>query len=133
MSVEVGRWALVANRERLARGGEAIVADQQEIACLLLFYAAECGLKATLMDRGGHRASSNLERTHDLRELAKELRLPRSITEGLSECRTKHDRNLRIPVKELHEAWRYGARLDASDEKAALSALRALISWCEQT
>ncbi|WP_165906286.1 hypothetical protein [Streptomyces sp. Z26] len=37
-----------------------------------------------------------------------------------------------IALADLHQAWRYGAKLDASDEKAAQEALRALISWCEQ-
>jgi hypothetical protein len=37
-----------------------------------------------------------------------------------------------VGLADLHQAWRYGAKLDAADEKQAQEALRALINWCEQ-
>lgn len=36
-----------------------------------------------------------------------------------------------MALADLHEAWRYGAKLNAVDEKEAFAALRALITWCE--
>lgn len=132
MGVNVGPAALLANRDRLAKWGEQIADDQRDVACLLLFYAAECGLKAELLRRTGSRDSASLERSHDLRSLARALNVPHSVMIGLTDCRARRDVNQRVPIRELHEAWRYGARLDPSDEKKALVALRSLISWCQQ-
>ncbi|MES0835508.1 hypothetical protein [Nocardiopsis tropica] len=132
MGVNVGRAALLANRDRLAKWGEQIADEQRDVACLLLFYAAECGLKAELIRRSGSRDSVSLARSHDLRSLARALNLPGSVMSGLIDCRARHDVNQRVPIRDLHEAWRYGARLDPSDEKKARVALRALIRWCQQ-
>ncbi len=103
--------------------------------CLLLFYATECGLKERLLVRHGHRDSSLLEPTHDLRRLAKQLGLPRALgarLDRLQSCKLHPSTRGTLALADLHQAWRYGARLDAADEKEAQDALRALISWCEQ-
>ncbi|SPE49543.1 hypothetical protein SNS2_1230 [Streptomyces netropsis] len=104
-------------------------------ACLLLFYAAECGLKERLLARRGLRDSSGLEPTHDLRKLAKDLGLPRTIgarLKRLQSCRLHPPTRGSVTLADLHQAWRYGAKLDAADEKEAHETLRTLITWCEQ-
>lgn len=107
-----------------------------------MFYAAECGLKAELLDRVyGARDTSKLPadmRTHDLRRLAKELGLSGGLGEAVRRCRRIRQGSVQgtgrndqqaahVGPAELHEAWRYGADLHADDEKAALEALRALV------
>ncbi|PNE35681.1 hypothetical protein AF335_01930 [Streptomyces eurocidicus] len=104
-------------------------------AGLLLFYAAECALKERLLVRRGLRDSSGLEPTHDLRRIAKELRLPRHLGERLDRlrnCRLHPATRGSVTLADLHQAWRYGAKLDAADEKEAHEVLRILITWCER-
>ena len=83
---------------------------------LLLFYAAECGLKAVYMSQNSLRLASETNGTapksaidfqHRLDELIRELRIspaalphhPGAITLTNGE---------RISVQEVHQAWRYG-------------------------
>ncbi|WP_049718288.1 hypothetical protein [Streptomyces caatingaensis] len=136
MVLQVGVRALQRRRDQLRGSAEAInPAEDMATVCLLLFYAAECGLKERLLARRGLRDSSGIEPTHDLRRLAKELRLPRFVGEHLDRlqsCRLHPHVRGSVPMADLHQAWRYGAKLDAADEKHAHEALRTLITWCEQ-
>lgn len=139
MVLRVGARALRKRRDQLrdfaeSMSGRGAPGDGATI-CLLLFYAAECGLKERLLVRRGQRDSSAVEPTHDLRRLAKELRLPRAVNgrlDRLQNCRLDASSGACVALADLHQAWRYGARLDARDEKEALETLLALISWCEQ-
>jgi hypothetical protein len=126
------------------KGLRAAYADQRDSsghlgnstsAYLLLFYAVECGLKAELMNQRGLRGTDELEsseRTHDLRHLAKLLNLPADVVGALRKYR-RHIDAPGVPVGELHEAWRYGARLRADDESDAVSSLRRLSDWCHSS
>jgi hypothetical protein len=108
-----------AHSERLPPGSSAN---------LLLFYAVECGLKAALIDRGKLRGTADLPedlRDHDLRRLA-----PR-LVDGLRDCRRRHDGG-HVPVRDLHQAWRYGAVLEPDGERAATQALVAVSNWCTE-
>lgn len=75
MVIQVGVKALRKRRGQLRDSAEAIESNATPVdvatVCLLLFYAAECGLKERLLDRQGCRDTGALETTHDLRELAK--------------------------------------------------------------
>ncbi|MFF7815925.1 hypothetical protein ACFZCF_28960 [Streptomyces sp. NPDC007945] len=141
--VEVRVGQLRKSRERLSERAEVSV-QQGDAATggLLLFYAAECGLKAEIIDRVyGARDTSKLPtdlRTHDLRRLAKELGLPGGLGDAVRRCRRVKQGTVQgtgrhvqqgtyVGPAELHEAWRYGADLNADDEKTALEALRALV------
>lgn len=136
MVLQVGMKALKGRRVQLRRSADAIDGSgDSPTVCLLLFYAAECGLKERLLKRRGQRDSSALEPTHDLRDLAKELRLPPSVSrrlERLQSCRLHQPTRGSVALADLHQAWRYGAKLHGEDEKAALEALRELLDWCEQ-
>lgn len=139
MVLRVGVKALKARRGQLRDSANSIDSTDlpSDVATtgLLLFYAAECGLKERLLVRRGLRDSSSLEPTHDLRQLAKELRLPAVIDTRLARlqsCRLHPPTHGSVALTDLHQAWRYGARLSSSDEHEAQEALRALISWCEQ-
>ncbi|MGW2543558.1 hypothetical protein ACWC5I_22420 [Kitasatospora sp. NPDC001574] len=130
--VDVGVGELRRSRDRLARQSEAAEkAGEHASAGLLLFYAAECGLKAEVLRWVLRRADTSALpgslRTHHLRRLAKELKLqdPGPGPDPLR-CR-RHRGGGWIESHELHEAWRYGAELDAEDQKAAVEALKALV------
>ncbi|GEB52675.1 hypothetical protein SCA03_52260 [Streptomyces cacaoi] len=135
MAVEVGLKALRASRDRLqeaARREET--RGHRSVSCLLLFYAVECALKECALRRRGKRDTGQLDRTHDLRSLAKELMVPGHLSvrlRNLGSCRLRHGSGT-VGIAQLHEAWRYGATLREEDEKEAHAALCALMTWCEQ-
>ncbi|WAP56394.1 hypothetical protein [Streptomyces sp. S465] len=139
MVLHVGVKALRRRRDELRGSAESIEAHGElgDLATvgLLLFYSAECGLKERLLCRQKLRGTEALEPTHDLRKLAKDLNLPRTLgarLDRLQSCRLHASGSKAIPLADLHQAWRYGAKLDAADEKEAQEALRALIKWCER-
>ncbi len=108
---------------------------------LLQFYSVEYGLKAAYLGKQGMNARGTESlpqelRSHDLRRLVKELRLGHADLAGLSTCRRpqRRQQSQQDPVEhhELHQAWRYGAPLEESDEKRAVSALDMLSDWCRK-
>ncbi|MEU2333443.1 hypothetical protein ABZ608_07525 [Streptomyces sp. NPDC013172] len=133
--VDVGVRQLERSSERLEKGGEELVGrSDHATGGLLLFYSAECALKAELMRRMGLRDTAQLPedlRTHDLRALARELHLSAETQGALRSCarpRINGQAQQKVEPQGLHEAWRYGADLEADDEKHAVGALRTLIS-----
>lgn len=134
MGVEVGVGDLVRSYAELRdsatkQGGAA--------ARLLQFYSVECGLKAAILGKNGSNArnTANLPpelRTHDLRALAKALRLSPGTVGQLGGCRRRHNQHSKVEQHQLHEAWRYGATLNEDDEKAADGALSSLSAWCRR-
>ncbi|MER6250090.1 hypothetical protein ACIQK6_36125 [Streptomyces sp. NPDC091682] len=130
--VDVGVSELRRSRERLAKQGEAAEqAGENAVSGLLLFYAAECGLKAEVLRwvlrcEDTSSLPSDL-RTHNLRRLAKALNL-QDPAPGPDPLRChRHKNGAWIESHELHEAWRYGAELRADDQKAAVEALKSLV------
>jgi hypothetical protein len=103
------------------------------MAFMLLFYSVECGMKSVLMRRQGLRDTSQIDerlrRSHDLRDLAKELNLPAAVQRALRPYGRKHGSGI-VAVRDLHAAWRYGAALEANEEVLAVRALRDLSEWC---
>jgi hypothetical protein len=137
VDVRVGQ--LRKSRDRLSSRGEETV-NQGDLATagLMLFYAAECGLKAEILVRERARDTSALPedlRNHDLRSLAKALGLPPAVAQAVQRCRRvmlgslgeAGQRHEWVGPAELHQAWRYGADLDPEDEKRAVEALRHLV------
>lgn len=103
----------------IAHSGGAAVAPGTS-ARLLRFYAIECGLKSmVLVNRGLRRTDQpgfSGFGTHNLRTLVRELRLPRTLAGGLINFRTQRDAAERYGPEKAHEAWRYGVRIESSDE-----------------
>ncbi|GGP35315.1 hypothetical protein [Streptomyces sindenensis] len=130
--VDVGVSELRRSRDRLAKQGDAAEqAGDGAISGLLLFYAAECGLKAEvlrwILRREDTSALPSDLRSHNLRRLAKALNL-QDPTPGQDPLRCRrHKDSTWIESHQLHEAWRYGAELCADDQKAALEALKSLV------
>jgi hypothetical protein len=132
VSVDVGVRDLIRSyvelREESAKCGSAS-------SHLLLFYAVECGLKAAVLGKRGRNARSTADlpselRSHDLRRLAKELKLAGSVLP--SRCQRCHDAQTAVNHQEMHQAWRYGALLEATDETAFVKALTGLSEWCRK-
>lgn len=126
-----------SSRERLNRDAGLVLEEGDgATSFLLLFYATECGLKERLLVRcGGRSTEAVASYGHDLRKMAKELKLPASVWRRLSDldgCRLRCQGQGDIAFKELHQAWRYGAKLDPRAERAVVALLRELISWCEK-
>lgn len=110
------------------KAANSLSASDKQARLLLDFYAAECGLKSILMARvhGSYLEDSNpLYMTHDLRLLAKELRLPSQYFPQNFSVGARDKQ--RVDSKECHLAWRYGVPMDTPDELAFESALSSLI------
>jgi len=104
-------------------------------AALLLFYSAECGLKAAILDRHGLRSTSQLPpefRSHDLQRLAKELRLPPQLRGRMRPCASQKEDLGPVAFGDLHQAWRYGHALKKDHEEQAVTVLRELSDWCQR-
>jgi HEPN domain-containing protein len=132
MAVEVGVRDLVRSYAALR---DSAAAQANAAARLLQFYSVECGLKAAILGKRGVNARSTTDlppdlRTHDLRALAKELRLGASVSKQLASCRRRNNLQEKVEQHQLHEAWRYGAALNEDDEKVADIALKELSDWC---
>ena len=134
--VDVGAHALRASARSHLDSADKLANDGSATVALLLFYAAECSLKAALLVRQSLRDTASLPeelRSHDLRRMMKELRLPPTISlSDFYRCTPMASRsNARIPPSELHQAWRYGRALASTDHDSAVTSLRAILSWCE--
>jgi hypothetical protein len=86
-------------------------------AHLLLFYAAECGLKYAHLRRNKFRTTEQLgDLDHDLSLLLKKLNLSASAIGGAPGLRLSRSVNESCPPSSAHQAWRYGVRIEAADE-----------------
>jgi hypothetical protein len=65
---------------------------------------------------------------HNLLELVKELRLPKSQTLATLTFRTAAGDGP-YNVDRLHEAWRYGTTVNSSDQKVIIAWLREVCTW----
>lgn len=120
-------------------------------ACLLLFYAAECGLKAAILRHEGKRSTADLSAaqggaslySHNLDTLQRDLVLRLSGAEApvrLRRCaRAASGRGGKaipqagpVDYHQLHEAWRYGVTLDRADQEVAIAALNQLLDICKR-
>lgn len=93
-----------------------------DAAALLLFYAAECGLKSIYMvqnnlkDTADARGGAIPARSyiHDIVKLSDAIRIPKSAYAPNPSFSLSRTRAV-INVAELHQAWRYGERLEGTD------------------
>ena len=110
---------------------------------LLLFYAVECGLKATLMRRAGKRRTDLCQEIHecqhDLNKLLdylgarKDLRLPSQLSMKQIKVRNGYDERKFTPG-DLNQMWRYGgccAADDITDENLEKKLLE-IASWIDE-
>jgi len=126
MAVDVGRGQL--NRIATEQTRAASSLDRHErSAALLLFYAVECAMKSRIMQEKALNSTSQLPpslRSHNLRAMAKELRLGAADEAILG---TYKSRGSVYPAFELHQVWRYGGALDTAEQARAMRVLRDLL------
>jgi len=107
-----------------------------DASALLLFYAAECGLKASYMmskqlvstndQRGGAQSARSF--VHDLVRLINALNIPRAAISA-PPTRIVRRTTTSISVDMLHQAWRYGEKVD--DTQAICAWLTSILKWCK--
>jgi hypothetical protein len=104
---------------------------------LLLFYAAECGLKSAWMRRNRLRTTAQIDAYllqqsgHDLMLWAKELFLPAAVVHGTVQFRLQRD-GVPCGVPLAHQAWRYGVRIDPQDEQRLVRWIANLCDWVDK-
>lgn len=109
---------------------------QRQSGSLLLFYAAECGLKAAWIRRNNLRNTSQFDASaqpnprHDLILLVKNLKLPAAMANAKAGFRLKRD-GTAVDTAALHEAWRYGVEVLPLDETIVVTWLQALCQWAK--
>ena len=112
--IHAGFSELKASHVRLVAAAKA---GQGPPAHLLLFYAAECGLKYVHLRRNNFRTTEQLGNTdHDLNLLIKNLNLSAAAIGGVPSLHLSRDENEFCPPSSAHQAWRYGVRIDRGDE-----------------
>lgn len=101
--------------------------NQGPPAHLLLFYAAECGLKYAQLKRKSLRTTEQLgDVDHDLNALIKCLNVPAFVLGSAPALRLSRGQNVPCPHSIAHQAWRYGVRIDANDEAEFVTWLRKI-------
>ena len=103
---------------------------------LLRFYAVECGLKSVYLQRNKISRTDaiddeQLRSSHDLIRWAIELKIPAHIVGRNSWFRLQRDSST-WHINKAHQAWRYGARLEAVDEDAVNQLICNIQQWLEE-
>ena len=104
---------------------------------MILFYAVECGLKAMACSsfyNTHHKklseivlTSGNVATTHKINELIVHLKLPAHLGK-CPKVKLNSDGKL-VDHSEIHQAWRYGIKLDVVLEEKAVRWLEKMISF----
>jgi hypothetical protein len=109
----------------------------EDSGALLLFYAAECALKAVYMLRNNLRhpdesrgmAQPARSFVHNLVALATALNIPRSSV-GAPPAVLLMRTGVRGDISALHQAWRYGEKVN--ETRVLCAWLTSLIEWCKK-
>lgn len=105
---------------------------------LLLFYAAECGMKSVWLQRNRLKTTKDISDStllsregHNLDWWKKQLRISARIvgeTPHFSLAAGGSDLN----IEKAHEVWRYGIRMDTEKEKRVVEWLQTVCSWIKE-
>jgi len=97
---------------------------------LLLFYAAECGLKAVLVQSKRVRTTAGLgELTHNFASMLRDLKIPPIVISVPPRFRLRGDLSESFESHVAHQAWRYGADVDSVDEAELVKWLSTVCSF----
>lgn len=126
--------ALRRRSEELLASAERERQHNVDSAALLLFYAAECSLKAVYMlqnnlkmtDEARGRARSARSFGHDIHGLIHALNVSRASIKAAPRIVVERTGQSGDPTI-LHEAWRYGEKI--RDTSAVCEWLTSLIEW----
>lgn len=104
---------------------------------LLLFYAAECGMKSVWLKRNNLRTTNDIADStllspdgHNLNRWKKELRISASI--GNAPAFSLAVGGADLEVAKAHQAWRYGIRMNADKEKELVEWLEKIYNWVKE-
>ncbi len=128
--IDLPQKALRRRAGELAKAAGEVT--NQNSRALLLFYAAECGLKAIYMANNvlhttssSHTAKAATFFVHRLDDLIVELKVPAStIAPRPASCMFQ---GKAVAVGELNQVWRYGGTLE--EQPAILSWLENLVAY----
>ncbi|NEP10040.1 MAG: hypothetical protein F6K14_07430 [Symploca sp. SIO2C1] len=105
---------------------------------LLLFYAAECGIKSVWLRRNRlHTINDISDQTllskdgHNLDRWRKELRISASQVSQAPHFRLASGGS-NLDIEKAHQAWRYGIRMKSQDEKDLVKWLENLCDWIKE-
>lgn len=119
--------------KRRARELAAASCSDDNAEALLLFYSAECGLKALYMSRNSMRNANDANAMpaarsygHKLDQLISVLKIPPSALPLRPTGLTLRN-GARIAVADLHQAWRYGERI--VNHPDVVTWLKSIISY----
>ncbi|MBY5755664.1 hypothetical protein HFO07_03105 [Rhizobium leguminosarum] len=110
--------ALRRRAEELHAAAARELQHDPDTAALLLFYAAECGLKSIYMVQNSLKDTADARGAalpatsflHNILRLADALRIPKSVYAPNPSFVLQRGGGV-IDVTHLHQAWRYGERL----------------------
>ena len=110
----------------------------EDTAALLIFYAAECALKAAYLDRHQFRDTSSANAYaqaarsfgHDLLRLIEALNIPATAVGPLPTTMLQRSKTP-FACKALHEAWRYGEKV--SETSSIHSWLSSIVEWARKS
>ena len=102
---------------------------------LLLFYAVECGLKMTYLRKRNLLSTDKIPvaafHGHDLTAWVKELQIPAKSISGKSRFRHKPS-DVPQDITQVHQVWRYGAKMVTEDEADVVKWLNSVASWIKE-
>lgn len=103
---------------------------------MILFYAVECGIKSIYLTRNRvnttDKLPSHLSGTHDLDKWIRELRLPAFIANRAKVQFFLERDGTSWSISEAHQVWRYGCKMNSTDEVAFVTWLNKINNWIQQ-
>ncbi|NER89077.1 hypothetical protein [Moorena sp. SIO3A2] len=111
---------------------------------LLLFYAAECGLKSIRLRRNNLRTTKYFQDPikkygHNLDSWCKELRISANQLTFKTQTKNKSTPSFRIAcddsiqdIGKAHQVWRYGITIKKEDEEHVIEWLHQLCNWIKE-
>lgn len=113
------------------------MAHNLDSGALLLFYSAECALKAVHMRRNNLKTTEEARGTamaarsyiHNLTRLIGDLNIPRSSVSAAPPSALARTMAT-ISTSDLHQAWRYGEKINKTE--AICEWLNSIIDWCNK-
>lgn len=105
---------------------------------LLLFYAAECGLKSIWLKQNKLRTTNKIadrqmlsKYGHNLNIWIKEIKIPANQVKKPPHFRLSSD-NSTLDLAQAHQVWRYGIPIQSQDEQELIEWLKNLCYWIKE-
>ncbi|MEG5014813.1 MULTISPECIES: hypothetical protein [unclassified Microcoleus] len=105
---------------------------------LLLFYAAECGMKSIWLKRNKLRTTNDISDStllspdgHNLDRWKKELKISARIV-GETPHFSLANGGSDLGIEKAHQVWRYGIRMNSEKEKRVVEWLKNVCNWVKE-